>query len=198
VKSIEYTPAGYWNRRYRDGRTSGAGSEGEEGAYKAAYLSQFMVDNDVKTVVDWGCGDGQVLELVELPQGSQYIGVDVSQIIVARMRKKFAGPRYLFHTPDAFASGTRTQLDLALSLDVLFHLPDDVDYFGYLDNLFNSAKRFVIIYATNHPTGRTARHVFRREFTPDVAERFPEWKLKLIETPLHEGLASFFIYEKVA
>lgn len=196
MKQIEYTPAGYWERRYRDGRTSGAGSEGDEGAYKAAYLSDFIAEHDVKTVVDWGCGDGQVLDLVEL-HDAQYIGVDVSPTIVTRMRERFAGPRYLFHTPDAFATGTRTQFELGLSFDVLFHFPDSVDYFAYLYNLFGSAEKYVMIYATNYAGGRTARHVFRREFTPDIAERFPEWELTTVETPLREGLASFFVYEKV-
>jgi cyclopropane fatty-acyl-phospholipid synthase-like methyltransferase len=197
VKQIEYTPAGYWDRRYREGRSSGAGSEGDEGAYKAEYVSKFIADHDVKTVVDWGCGDGQVLELVELPAQTQYIGVDVSPLIVAKMREKFAGPRYLFHTPEAFATGTRTHFDLALSLDVLFHFPDDVDYFSYLLHLFGSAEKYVMIYSTNYAGGRTARHVFRREFTPDIAERFPDWELTTVETPLREGLASFFVYEKV-
>lgn len=197
MKQIHYTPAGYWDRRYRDGRTSGAGSEGDEGAYKAAYLSKFLADHDVKTVVDWGCGDGQVLELVEFPAGTQYVGVDVSPTIVERMRAKGLGPRCLFHTPDSFRTGTRTQLELALSFDVLFHFPDDVDYFSYLLSLFGSAERYVMIYATNYAGGRTARHVFRREFTPDIAERFPDWELTTVETPLREGLASFFVYEKV-
>jgi cyclopropane fatty-acyl-phospholipid synthase-like methyltransferase len=197
VKQIEYTPAGYWDRRYREGRTSGAGSEGDEGAYKAEYVSKFIADHDVSTVVDWGCGDGQVLELVELPAETQYLGVDVSPMIVAKMREKFAGPRYLFHTPEAFASGTRTNFDLALSLDVLFHFPDGVDYFSYLLHLFGSADKYVMIYSTNYAGGRTARHVFRREFTPDIAKRFPDWQLTTVETPLREGLASFFVYEKV-
>jgi hypothetical protein len=56
----------------------------------------------------------------------------------------------------------------------------------------------VVIYATNYAGGRTARHVFRREFTPDIAERFPDWELTTVETPLREGLASFFVYEKKA
>jgi SAM-dependent methyltransferase len=198
MKAIEYTPAGYWDRRYRDGRTSGAGSEGDEGAYKAEYLSRFLADHDVKTVVDWGCGDGQVLELVEFPQQTQYIGVDVSPTIVKRMRERFDGPRCLFHTPDSFANGTRTQLELALSFDVLFHFPDDTDYFSYLLKLFGSAEKHVMIYSTNYAGGRTARHVFRREFTPDIAERFPNWELRTVETPLREGLASFFVYEKVS
>lgn len=198
MKQIEYTPAGYWERRYRDGRTSGAGSEGDEGAYKAEYLSRFLADRDVKTVVDWGCGDGQVLKLVEFPAQTQYIGVDVSPTIVAMMRQCFDGPRYLFHTVDSFATGTRTQLELALSFDVLFHFPDDTDYFAYLSKLFGSAEKYVMIYSTNYAGGRTARHVYRREFTPDIAERFPDWELTTVETPLREGLASFFVYEKVS
>jgi trans-aconitate methyltransferase len=198
MKQISYTPAGYWDRRYREGRTSGAGSEGDEGAYKAAYLSKFIADRDVKTVIDWGCGDGQVLELIEFPAQTQYIGIDVSETIVRRMRNKGWEPRCLFHTAEAYPILTRTTMELALSMDVLFHLPDDDDYFGYLDNLFGSAERFVVIYATNYAGGRTARHVFRREFTPDIAERFSEWELKTVETPLREGLASFFVYEKKA
>jgi SAM-dependent methyltransferase len=196
VKPIEYTPAGYWERRYRDGRTSGAGSEGDEGAYKAAYLSDFIAEHDVKTIVDWGCGDGQVLDLVDL-HDAQYIGLDVSPTIVERMRAKGLGPRCLFHTTDAFVTLTRTHFDLALSFDVLFHFPDDADYDAYLMQLFQSAEKYVMIYSTNYAGGRTARHVFRREFTPDIAERFPEWELTTVETPLREGLASFFVYEKV-
>lgn len=199
MKQIEYTPAGYWDRRYREGRTSGAGSEGDEGAYKAEYLSRFLADHDVKTVVDWGCGDGQVLDLVEFPQQTQYIGVDVSPTIVERMRRdeRFNGPRYLFHTVDSFMTGTRTQLELALSFDVLFHFPDIADYLRYLDLLFQSAEKYVMIYSTNYGGGRTSRHVYRREFTPDIGMRFPDWELTTVETPLREGLASFFVYEKV-
>lgn len=192
MKQIEYTPAGYWDRRYRDGRTSGAGSEGEEGAYKAAYVSDFIRENAVTSVIDWGCGDGQVLALMDM-HGADYLGVDVSFTIVERMRKAFPDHEFVTSIP----AGTDMPNELSISMDVLFHLPNDDDYFGYLDNLFGSAERFVIVYATNHPTGRTSRHVFRREFTPDVAERFPDWELKTIETPLREGLASFFVYEKV-
>jgi methyltransferase family protein len=193
VKSIEYTPAGYWDRRYRDGRTSGAGSEGEEGAYKAQYVSDFIHEHSIASMIDWGCGDGQVLKLMDLHE-ADYLGIDVSPTVVQRMRIEFPELEFVSMPPEIGAIPN----ELSISMDVLFHLPDDRDYFEYLNNLFGSAERFVIIYATNHATGRTARHVFRREFTPDVAERFPNWELKTIETPLHEGLASFFVYEKVA
>lgn len=193
-----FTPKHYWEQRYRLGRSSGAGSEGAEGRYKAAYLSEFIAENDVQSVVDWGCGDGQVLKQADL-HGAQYIGIDISPTIIAKMRDKFAklGPRYLFYTVDAFETGTRTQHDLALSFDVLFHFPDDTDYRQYLTNLFSSSSKFVMIYSTNYDLGRTAKHVYRRTFTTDVAQWFPEWSLSIIEMPLREGAASFFVYEKV-
>lgn len=192
-----FTPASYWDARYREGRTSGAGSEGDEGAYKAAYVSRFIAEHDVKTVVDWGCGDGQVLDLIELPESTYYTGVDVSPTIVDRMRRVFNGPRYQFCTVEGFAARTSTQYDLALSMDVLFHFPDIADYLAYLDRLFSSADRYVVIYSTNYQGGQTARHVYRREFTPDIAEYFPDWELTTVETPIREGLASFFVYDRV-
>lgn len=195
----EYTPAGYWDRRYREGRTSGAGSEGEEGFYKAEYVNDFIHENAVTSVIDWGCGDGQVLELLKVgPSHSPYVaytGIDVSPTILERNRQRFR--EFVFATPDEACKGGFSA-DLAISMDVLFHLPDQGDYLTYLDHLFDSATRYVLIYSTNHAGGRTARHVLRREFTPDIADRFPDWRLRLVETPLRDGLASFFWYERIA
>jgi trans-aconitate methyltransferase len=200
VKDIVYTPARYWDRRYREGRTSGAGSEGVEGYYKAEYVNDFIHENAVTSVIDWGCGDGQVLELLKVgPSHSPYVaytGIDVSPTILERNRQRFR--EFVFATPDeANVSETQWRAELALSMDVLFHLPDDHDYHSYLGHLFDSATRYVLIYSTNHAGGRTARHVLRREFTPDVAKYFTEWRLKTVETPLREGLASFFVYERI-
>lgn len=193
MKQIEYTPAGYWERRYRDGRTSGAGSEGDEGAYKAAYISDFIAAHEVQRVIDWGCGDGQVLAQIDL-HGAKYLGTDVSP--TARDLAQSRRPELSFVPPsDIIANGVTA--DLGLSMDVLFHLPYMNDYLEYLDRLFGTSTAFVVIYSTNYAGGRTAHHVYRREFTPDIAELFPDWELTTVETPLREGLASFFVYEKV-
>lgn len=209
-----FTPKHYWEQRYRLGRSSGAGSEGAEGRYKADYLSQFCAEHDITSVIDWGCGDGQVLELARFPEGIKYVGVDVSPTIVQRMTEKFTSPYSFFTAAEYLESigqlDKRMQADtphkinrhplqftLALSMDVLFHLPSDEDYHEYLSCLFGSASQFVVIYSTNYAGGRTDRHVYRRGFTPDIADRFPEWKLTTVESPLREGLASFFVYEKV-
>ena len=51
---LDYTPGGYWDRRYREGRTSGAGSEGEEGSYKARYVNDFIRAHQITSVIAWG------------------------------------------------------------------------------------------------------------------------------------------------
>lgn len=186
----------YWDRRYRDGRTSGAGSEGTEGAYKADYVSNFCAEHDVTSVIDWGCGDGQVLELIRFPKYIAYLGIDASPTIIRKMEQKFTAP-YRFMTVDEYWHTFPIEsYRLALSLDVLFHFPDDDDYARYLAHLFGTATQYVMIYSTNYAGGRTSRHVMRREFTRDVKILHPEWNLIKIESPLADGLASFFVYEK--
>ncbi|MCH7231753.1 methyltransferase domain-containing protein [Glycomyces sp. L485] len=192
---LEYTPARYWDRRYRDGRDSGEGSRGDEGSYKARFVSDLIKEREIDSLIDWGCGDGQVLAKVDL-HGASYTGVDVSETIVERMRERFSErPNYSFDLPSGVDLSDRR--DLALSMDVLFHLPSDVDYDAYLSRLFGSAGRHVLVYSTDYAGGQTAPHVRRREFTADVAKQYPEWKLVLSEPPLAEGLASFFLYERV-
>lgn len=48
----------YWIRRYNKGRKSGAGSYGHLAAFKAGILNRFVRENEVKSVIEYGCGDG--------------------------------------------------------------------------------------------------------------------------------------------
>lgn len=193
-----YTPETYWEKRYRDGRSSGSGSEGTEGQYKADYISTFRLAHQVTSVIDWGVGDGQVLRLINMGNTAKYVGVDVSQHAIDTLKHNFAdkATQYDFRLPeDVFI-----KRDLSMSMDVLFHLPDDDSYYAYLDNLFGYAKRFVIIYSTNYAAPQTAQHVLRRNFTPDIAVRFPAWELTATEVPFRSpapDAAGFFVYERV-
>lgn len=47
---------------------------------------------------------------------------------------------------DAYANETA---DLTLSLDVIYHLIEDNVFFTYMDRLFDSSTKFVIIYSLN-------------------------------------------------
>ena len=69
---------------------------------------------------------------------------------------------------------------LVLSLDVIYHLVEDEVYRKYLINVFNTAKKYVVIYSSNQeiPGMLYSRHVRHREFTRHVEEWFPTWELK--------------------
>jgi hypothetical protein len=53
-------------------------------AFKAHILNDFIVDNDVRSLIEFGCRDGNQLRLCRYPQ---YIGIDVSPTAVAKCRK---------------------------------------------------------------------------------------------------------------
>lgn len=179
--------AAYWERRYRQGRTSGAGSEGEQAAVKAAHVRGVIDRKQVRSIIDWGAGDGTVLDLIR-PQ-VPYLGLDVSHLIVHRLRQQF--PSLSFTLAQNY-SGQRA--DLALSLDVIFHQVNDLDYEVYLHRLFGSAERLVLAHTTDHDVGRTSRHVRWRNWTRDVAAWFGQWRL--IEQPGDPTRLGFYLYEK--
>lgn len=149
----------YWESRYASGGTSGAGSAGDAAQHKAAYVNDLAAREQVASVIDWGCGDGQQLDLLTLPS---YLGVDISPHAVARCLARHPG-RAVMVWP---AGGPQVDIraDLSLSLDVIFHLVDDVDFEAYWRRLFASATRLVLVYATDvDATG--ARHVRHRRHT---------------------------------
>lgn len=171
---MAYNPAEYWERRYATGHDSGAGSRGAAAEAKAAYLNDLIDTRKIESLVDWGCGDGTVLEL--LTGDVDYYGVDLSPTVIDRHRDTYAtvANRTFWvagDVPDGFAA------DLAVSADVLHHFIDDTDFLDYLDTVFASARRAVAIFSTDHDGGRTAHHVRWRNFTATVAERFIGWEL---------------------
>lgn len=185
----------YWERRYRRGGTSGAGSYGEQAEYKASYLNAFVERHDVASVVELGCGDGNQLTLASYPR---YLGLDVSPSAVERCMKLFVDDEtksFFAYQPDRFSDPAGfLRADLALSLDVVYHLVEDPIFNGYMNNLFRLAERFVVIYANDSTSERTAPHVRRRRFSGWVEENAPAWSLlEKAESPA-DSFQDFFVF----
>jgi SAM-dependent methyltransferase len=110
----------YWEGRYATGGDSGAGSYGDFAAFKAEIINRFVRDNDVASVVEFGCGDGNQLKLAAYPR---YLGFDISQTVIAQCRDTFrADPTKQFRRAQDYAGESA---ELALSLDVVYHLFED-------------------------------------------------------------------------
>ena len=137
--AIPFSSGDYWEVRYRDGGTSGAGSVGRLAAFKAATINGFVAANAIRSVIDLGCGDASQLALLELP--ADYVGVDVSPSSLARCAARFPDRRFL--TLDELR--TVSPAELTLSLDVIYHLIEDNVFAATMRTLFAWATRFVVI-----------------------------------------------------
>ncbi|HEX5385653.1 MAG TPA: class I SAM-dependent methyltransferase [Gemmatimonadales bacterium] len=198
----------YWETRYARGGNSGAGSFGKFAEFKAEVINAFVRRHGVRSVIELGCGDGAQLALAEYPS---YVGVDVSPTAVERCGQRFAGDptkRFVVAEPPSAPSldGASLSADLALSLDVIYHLVEDAVFERYMAQLFACATRFVIIYSSDGDGGpATSPHVRHRPVTRWVRERIRDWVL-LEHVPNrypfagdHEAgsFADFFIYHRL-
>lgn len=201
----QFSSAQYWEERYRIGRNSGNGSYGKLAEFKANTINSFIKSAKVERVIEFGSGDGNQLALFDIPN---YVGVDVSEEIVAKCRQRFSlDSSKVFLTADEFSKRPCTA-ELSLSLDVIFHLVEDEVFHEYMAALFAAAERFCIIYSCNEDAlPSDAMHVKRRKFTLWVAENCPDWKLTQIiynkyphdgsPNPHESSFCDFYFYEKV-
>jgi hypothetical protein len=187
----------YWESRYVGGGTSGAGSYGPQADYKASFLNAFVRNNDVRTVVEFGCGDGNQLGLAAYPC---YLGLDVSRTAVQICIEAFRGDKsksFLYYEPTAFSDPARfVRGDLVLSLDVIYHLIEDDVYDNYMRGLFASSDRFVIVYATDTDRRVAAPHVRHRTFTEWVATHATQWRIDHVEPAPVEAYQDFYVFAR--
>lgn len=95
----------YWEKRYREGGTSGSGSYGKLGEFKAEVINSFIEEQGIKSVIDFGCGDGNQLSVFQLPACTTYIGLDVSKTAIRRCIERFKNDKnksFFLYDPDCF------------------------------------------------------------------------------------------------
>jgi hypothetical protein len=197
---------GYWEARYREGGTSGPGSEGVLAAFKAEFLNGFVERHAVASVMELGSGDGRQLALARYPR---YTGLDVSPAALRRCRERFdtdPTKSFFLYDPSCFVDRERRfRADLALSLDVLYHVVETELYEKYLADLFGMGDRFVVIYSSNLDR-EVSPYIRHREFTRWVADRAPAWSLREHVPNRHPfrgdfdsgSIADFYVYERAA
>lgn len=195
--------ANYWERRYRKGRTSGPGSFNRVAEFKAEVLNIFVQENQVKSVVEFGCGDGNQLSLLKMPR---YIGIDISRTAIELCKKRFGSDATkTFICSDDLLGKEIFSSDLAISLDVIFHLVEDTIFREYMAKLFGAATKYVIIYSSNHEEPGRHGHVRHRKFDAYVERHFEDWRLvKIIQNKYpfvqddarNTSISNFYIYEK--
>lgn len=197
-----FSSSRYWEERYSSGGNSGAGSYGRLAQFKADTINKFVEDHNIQTVVEFGSGDGAQVHIGRYPS---YTGIDVSAHAVEVCRTKFAhdpSKRFLLATsPEA----RQARAELAMSLDVIYHLVEDVVYEQYMRQLITAAEKFVCVYSSNISRSSPDKHVRHRVFTDWIDENAPGWTLiSRVENPFPEdpgrpdatSWADFYFFQK--
>ncbi|WP_207797667.1 class I SAM-dependent methyltransferase [Leptospira haakeii] len=190
--------ASYWESRYQEGGSSGAGSYNFLAEFKAEIINAFVQENKVQTIIEFGCGDGNQLKLAQYPK---YIGFDISPSAISICRELFKNDKN--KNFKVLSDYSNEKAELVLSLDVIYHLVEDEVFEQYIRNIFNASDKYVIIYSSDVDLPREF-HVRHRKFSKWIEEHIPEWNLeKHIPNryPYHGNhwkgsLADFFIYRK--
>ncbi|OGO06859.1 MAG: hypothetical protein A2Y92_03790 [Chloroflexi bacterium RBG_13_57_8] len=194
----------YWEQRYAGKGNSGSGSSGRLAGFKAAIINQFVKENNIKTVIEFGCGDGSQLSLADYPE---YTGLDVSPTAIKLCREKFSGDnsKKFYLLESAAENAGLSPADLALSLDVIYHLTEEEVFQTYMKMLFASATRYVIIYSSNYE-GSQSYHIRHREFAEWITQHSSAWQLmKKVDNPYpydtvdpeSSTWSDFYIYKKI-
>jgi hypothetical protein len=200
--NLQFSSSQYWEDRYKLGGTSGAGSYGRLAEFKAEVINKFVADHGLRSVIEFGSGDGAQLELARYPK---YTGVDVSARAIDLCRVKFKddpSKRFMLaSSPEA----NEVSAELAMSLDVIYHLVEDKVFDEYMTRLFSAAEKFVCVYSSNVVRVSPDKHVRHRAFTDWIAQNAPAWtRFSKVENPFPEdprrpdetSWADFYFFRK--
>ncbi len=173
-----YDSVHYWENRYQSGGLSGDGSCGRLAVFKAEVLNEFVAKQKIQSVLEFGCGDGNQLSLANYPK---YVGVDVSQAAIQLCLDRFCSDQtktFVHLERDRMVEITaKLRSELVLSLDVIYHLVEDAVYESYMESLFDTAEKFVIIYSSNKDEPGDLPHVRHRNFYSWINQHRPGWSL---------------------
>ncbi|MDR2523264.1 MAG: class I SAM-dependent methyltransferase [Synergistaceae bacterium] len=194
----------YWESRYAEGGNSGAGSYNKLAEFKAEIINNFVKENCVQTVIEFGCGDGNQLSLAHY---QKYTGFDVSETAITLCKKRFKGDNTKTFRLLNGGGGYNIidNADLVLSLDVIYHLIENSVFEVYMECLFRTSTKFVIIYACDYDD-EISYHVKPRKFTKYIEEKIKGWALlehipnkypHNENDPQNTSWSEFYIYTKI-
>lgn len=181
----------YWEARYKNGGTSGWGSHNISSVnFKKDYINSYIRKIKAKTLVELGCGDGNQLSYFDGYQS--YSGYDISETIINKCQIKFKNDNTKSFTSNINDLLNKEKYDIALSLDVTYHLIEEDVYKNYLNNLFNLSN-FVIIFGVDNNNVVSAKHVKNRMISEYVIQY--QKKFQLVNTKMFNENVGFFTYK---
>jgi SAM-dependent methyltransferase len=124
--SLEERFAGIYKNKMWGADPDGLGNSGSGSSATAAkpyldLINTFIRNNNIKSILDIGCGDGRITSFLEL-EGVNYLGIDVVEECIKRNQERM--PKHKFLLSNALVD-VLPNVDLILCKDVLQHLENN-------------------------------------------------------------------------
>ena len=163
----------YANDKWSSG--SGTGSRPANNLEYINFVCRFIAINNVRSVVDLGCGDWQFSHLIDWSK-VHYLGLDLVGSVISKNNELYGRDNIKFAVIDS-GSGI-PDADLLICKDVFQHLPNDV-VADYLSDLVKKY-RWLIITNDDYPTENLNGHI-----------KAGEWRaIRLDESPFFYNCAA--------
>ncbi len=187
-----YRPQEFWDRRLRNDRLSAVGhrrlDEKENARWYAqleqdllAEIEQLGLDLSRQSVLEIGPGTGYWTAVVQRLDCKEYLGIDIAEAAVERLRTKF--PDYRFQTGDPSRDSIAGKWDVILMVHVDEHIHGE-----------EFTKALTTIKGTMKPTSNflaSASHPNKKSWVPHVEYHSEEdftkvFPVKWIHRPVHK------------
>jgi len=167
---------------------SGSGSDDEETKYVKKELIEFIKTNNIKSILDIGCGDFNWMKKIIEKTNIKYLGVDFVKPLIEDNNKKYASNNIKFEFLN-YNHNNFPDAELIICRDVLVHLS-----FKNIFNFFEKLKitNFKYIFITNFIKKE------RENLDGEVTNQLIWWMpLNLYKTPFNLPESKFIINEKL-
>jgi hypothetical protein len=152
------------NKEYAGSSGEGSNVEFNESTY-VPFLKKYIIDNNIKNIVDLGCGDFRCGKIIYDDLDIVYTGYDAYKKVIDHNSKYHSLPKYSFIHLDFFdKKESIINGDLCILKDVIQHWKTD-EIYTFLDYLVEN-KKFKYILISNCCDQKKNNPVNNDRFTP--------------------------------
>ena len=126
------------------GGGSGLGSKVENARPFLAYLQKFINSTEIKSIVDIGCGDWELMREIKIPEHIQYLGLDIVDHIIAQNQSKYTRHNVKFKSVDSLEELSSYTGDLLILKDVMQHWSKEKIFYA-IDKIIPNFKYAILV-----------------------------------------------------
>jgi hypothetical protein len=174
----------FWEKRYLNDPQlgSGVGSKDKWKRRKLDAVRELVKRHRVKSILDIGCGDMQVMRDFPDLLDYKYVGIDFSETVIEKNRQAFPGLEFRTADFHHIADLGLEPPDLVLCFDVLFHIQNDETFDRVCQFIFNcGAKAAALTCAVGRQDSNDV-NVWYRDFWRE-ADRLQLGYVQKLEQP---------------